>query len=121
MKKILIVDDQPQISKILNDILIKSGYTTEMAFDGLVGVQKAKQIKPDIIIMDVMMPVMSGFEACKQIKADSSTSKIPIVFLTAKGQEDDEEEAIKLGATAFITKPFSPKSVLALIEKIIGK
>jgi CheY-like chemotaxis protein len=120
MKKVLVVDDQPQISKIINEILTKSGYETILAFNGEIGYQKALETKPDLIIMDIMMPVMSGFESAKKIKSNPETSKIPIIFLTAKGQEADKEEAERLGSHAFITKPFSPKQLLQMIQSIIG-
>lgn len=120
MKTVLIVDDQPQISKILNEVLTKSGYETVLAFNGEAGYQKALEIKPDMIIMDVMMPIMSGFESAKKIKSVPELSDIPLVFLTAKGQDSDREEAEKLGAFAFVTKPFSPKQLLQLVQNKIG-
>ncbi len=120
MKTVLIVDDQPQISKILNDVLTKSGYHTILAFNGEIGYQKAIEIKPDLIIMDIMMPVLSGLDSARKIKAETDTQHIPIIFLSARGQESDKEEADKIGAVAFVTKPFSPKSLLALIQEKIG-
>ncbi|HMV80707.1 MAG TPA: response regulator [Leptospiraceae bacterium] len=119
MKKILIVDDQPQISKILNDILVKSGYKTEVAFNGEQGYLKALEVRPDLIIMDIMMPVLSGFDSTKKIKANSEISHIPIIFLSAKGQDSDKEDAAKLGVSHFITKPFSTKNVIEIIQKIL--
>jgi DNA-binding response OmpR family regulator len=117
---ILIVDDQPQISKILNDVLTKKGYSTVMAFNGESAYQKALELKPDLIIMDIMMPVLSGFDAAKKIKSHIEMEKIPIIFLTARGLDTDKEEAEKLGAVGFVTKPFSPKSLLALVESILN-
>lgn len=117
---ILIVDDQPQISKILNDVLIKKGYSTVMAFNGESAYQKALELKPDLIIMDIMMPILSGFDAVKKIKSHIEMEKIPIIFLTARGLDTDKEEAEKLGAVGFVTKPFSPKSLLALVESILN-
>jgi DNA-binding response OmpR family regulator len=117
---ILIVDDQPQISKILNDVLTKKGYSTVMAFNGEAGYQKALEIKPNLIIMDIMMPVLSGFDSAKKIKSHTELANIPIIFLTAKGLDSDKDEADKLGAVGFVTKPFSPKSLLALVENILG-
>ncbi|NBU97158.1 MAG: response regulator [Spirochaetia bacterium] len=117
---ILIVDDQPQISKILNDVLTKKGYSIVMAFNGEAGYQKALEIRPNLIIMDIMMPVLSGFDSAKKIKSHAELENIPIIFLTAKGLDSDKDEADKLNAVGFVTKPFSPKSLLALVESILG-
>jgi DNA-binding response OmpR family regulator len=118
---ILLVDDQPQISKILNDVLTKKGYTTALAFNGEIAYQKALEIKPSLIIMDIMMPVLSGFEAARKIKSHIELREIPIIFLTAKGQDSDKEEAENIGAAGFVTKPFSPKFLLNLVENILNK
>jgi DNA-binding response OmpR family regulator len=118
---ILLVDDQPQISKILNDVLSKKGYTIALAFNGEIAYQKALEIKPSLIIMDIMMPVLSGFEAARKIKSHEELKEIPIIFLTAKGQDSDKEEADIIGAAGFVTKPFSPKFLLNLVEDILTK
>jgi DNA-binding response OmpR family regulator len=118
---ILLVDDQPQISKILNDVLSKKGYTIALAFNGEIAYQKALEIKPSLIIMDIMMPVLSGFEAARKIKSHEELREIPIIFLTAKGQDSDKEEALAIGAVGFVTKPFSPKFLLNLVEDILNK
>lgn len=118
---ILLVDDQPQISKILNDVLSKKGFTIAMAFNGEVAYQKALELKPNLIIMDIMMPVLSGFDAARKIKSHDELKGIPIIFLTAKGQDSDKEEAEALGAAGFVTKPFSPKFLLSLVEEILSK
>lgn len=118
---ILVVDDQPQISKILNDVLSKNGYKIVLAFNGEVGYQKAQEIKPSLIIMDVMMPILSGFDSARKMKAHPELMNIPILFLTAKGQDSDREEAESLGAAGFVSKPFSPKAILQLVENILEK
>ena len=118
---ILLVDDQPQISKILNDVLSKKVYTIALAFNGEIAYQKALEIKPSLIIMDIMMPVLSGFEAARKIKSHEELREIPIIFLTAKGQDSDKEEALAIGAVGFVTKPFSPKFLLNLVEDILNK
>ncbi len=118
---ILLVDDQPQITKILNDVLSKKGFTIAMAFNGEVAYQKSMELKPNLIIMDIMMPVLSGFDAARKIKSHEELKGIPIIFLTAKGQDSDREEAEELGAAGFVTKPFSPKFLLGLVEEILSK
>lgn len=120
MKTILVVDDQPQISKLLNDLLTKSGYQVHLAFNGEVGYKKALEIKPNLIIMDIMMPVMSGFDSVKEIRKHPELAKTPIIFLTAKGLESDKIEAEKLGAAAFVTKPFSPKQLMQIVKQQLG-
>lgn len=120
MKSILVVDDQPQISKLLNDLLTHSGYQVHLAFNGEMGYKKAKEIKPHLIIMDVMMPVMSGFDSVKSIRNEPELANVPIIFLTARGLDTDRQEAEKLGAVEFVTKPFSPKQLIQLVKKHIG-
>ena len=121
MKKVLIVEDQPHIARILNDVLKKSGYETEIANNGAVGVEKAIEFKPDLIFMDIMMPIKTGFEATKEIRETPGLEEVAIIFLTAKGQQSDKESAMKLGANGFITKPFSPRAILAVVEETLGK
>ncbi len=120
MKEILVVDDQPQISKLLNDLLTNAGYKVYVAFNGEIGYKKALEIKPDLIVMDIMMPVMSGFDAAKEIRKYPELENIPIIFLTARGLESDKLEAEKLGAVAFVTKPFSPKQFVQIVKKQLG-
>lgn len=120
MKPILVVDDQPQISKLLNDLLTHEGYQVHLAFNGEMGYQKAKELNPSLIIMDIMMPVMSGFDSVKAIRKEPKLANVPIIFLTARGLESDKLEAEKLGAVEFVTKPFSPKQLVQLVKKHIG-
>ncbi|MBE7413089.1 MAG: response regulator [Leptospiraceae bacterium] len=120
MKKILIVDDQPQISRILTDILVSEGFQVEVARNGAIGVAKTIEIKPDLIFMDIMMPVKDGFEATREIRNIKEFESTPIVFLTAKGQSSDREKAIEVGGNEFITKPFSPKKILEVVKSILS-
>ncbi|MCC6274792.1 MAG: response regulator [Leptospiraceae bacterium] len=120
MKKILVIDDQPQISRILSDVLIKSGFQVEIASNGAMGVAKAIEIKPDLIFMDIMMPVKNGFEATREIRNIQEFQTTPIIFLTAKGQSADKEEALAAGGNEFLTKPFSPKKILELVKTIFA-
>lgn len=120
MKTILVVDDQPQISKLLNDLLTHSGYEVHLAFNGEMGYKKALEIKPNLIVMDIMMPVMSGFDSVKEMRKYPELAKTPIIFLTARGLESDKTEAEKLGAVAFVTKPFSPKQFVQIVKQQLG-
>lgn len=119
-KKILATEDEKYILDSLKEILGED-YDVVTATNGAEGVKAAEAHKPDLIIMDVMMPVMDGITACKKIKANKETSNIPVIFLTAKGQVYDMEEGIKAGAYAYMIKPFSPARLLAKIEEVFEK
>lgn len=121
MKKVLIVDDEPFILMIVEDKLKKAGYDvlTQRITDGIMGFIKSN--KPDLIIMDWMLPGMSGLDICKELKKVPETSSIPLFMLTAKGEETDEESGFQCGIEQYITKPFSPTALLNLVEKTIGK
>ena len=116
-KVILIVEDDPKSLKLTRDILQASGYTTIEATDGKQGVESAKAKKPDLILMDIMMPVMDGYTACHAIKTDEATRKIPVVMLTAMGYELNKELAKSLNADGYITKPFTPQELLGVISQ----
>jgi DNA-binding LytR/AlgR family response regulator len=118
---ILIVDDQPQISKILNDVLTKKGYSTVMAFNGEAGYQKALEIKPNLIIMDIMMPVLSGFDSAKKIKSHTELANIPIIFLTAYADESTLAKAKVTEPHGYILKPFKEIDIHTSIEMAIHK
>ncbi len=121
MKKIFIVDDEPYIIMIIQDKLQKAGYEVISLRTGKGALDMIKTSKPDLIIMDWMLPGTSGIDICKMLKAAPETCETPIFMLTAKGQESDEELGFQCGIDHYITKPFSPKSLLKLIEDTIGK
>lgn len=121
MKKIFIVDDEPYIIMIIQDKLQKAGYEVISLRTGKGAMDLIRTTKPDLIIMDWMLPDTNGVDICKMIKADSGTCEIPLFMLTAKGQESDEKLGFQCGIDHYITKPFSPKSLLKLIEDTIGK
>ena len=118
-KVILIVEDDPKSLKLTRDILQASGYTTIEATDGKQGVESAKAKKPDLILMDIMMPVMDGYNACHAIKTDEATRKIPVVMLTAMGYELNKELAKRLNADGYITKPFTPQELLDVVNQFL--
>jgi len=121
-KKILVVDDEIHIVQIVKFNLEKrGGYTIVTAKDGEEGYEKALSESPDMILSDVMMPKMSGFEFCKKIKKTEETKNIPFLLLTAKGQENDVESGKESGADDYITKPFSPKALLKKVAEILGE
>jgi CheY-like chemotaxis protein len=115
----LIVEDDPKSMKLTRDLLQVSGYKTIEATDGKQGIELAKAKKPDLILMDIMMPEMDGYTACDAIKADKATSKIPVVMLTAMGYELNKKLAEKLGADGYITKPFTRQELLDKISQFL--
>jgi DNA-binding response OmpR family regulator len=119
--KVLIVDDEEYIQHILNFSFGAEGYDVVTASDGEEGLSKAKDEKPDVIVMDIMMPRMDGYEACKKIKSDPATRNIPVILLTAKGRDADRKLGSDAGADDYIVKPFSPGRLIERVEGIIKK
>ena len=120
-KKIMVVDDEPYIARVIKFKLEQEGYTVISANDGVTGLEKIREEKPDMVLLDVMMPGMSGYEVCQKIKGDAELAGIPVVILTAKGQERDREQGFSMGASDYITKPFSPNRLLELVKSIVGE
>ena len=118
-KKILIIDDEPDFVRVVQLRLETAGYEVLVAFDGTQGVSSAHKEKPDLIILDIMMPAMHGHRVCEALKKSSKTWTIPTVYLTAKGSKADEELAYKLGAEHFLTKPYDPQVLLETIKKAL--
>ena len=115
---VLIVEDDKNIQELLQMYLEKEGYAVTVAGDGGQGLTKFRSIKPDLVLLDVMMPVMDGWAVCKTIRAESD---IPVIMLTAKGELDDKVAGLKSGADDYITKPFEMKEVLARIEAVLRR
>ena len=115
---VLIVEDDRNIAELLQLYLEKEGYAVITAEDGGKGLEKFRTIKPDLVLLDVMMPVMDGWAVCKAIRAES---QVPIIMLTAKGETDDKVTGLKSGADDYITKPFEMKEVLARIEAVLRR
>ena len=118
-KVILIVEDDPKTLRTIRDLLQVSGYSTVEATDGKQGVELSIIRKPDLILMDVMMPVMDGYAACHAIKLDEVTKEIPIIMLTSLGYELNEELSKNMGANAYITKPFEHQELLDIIGRLL--
>ena len=112
-KRILIVDDEKAIVDILKFNLVREGYETLEAYDGLEGYEKAVSEKPDLILLDVMLPSMPGFDVCKKIREKST---VPIIMLTARTDEIDKVLGLELGADDYITKPFGIREVMARVK-----
>jgi len=120
MKKILIADDHPELVELLRVTLERKDYEIVYASDGKETLKKARVEKPDLVLLDIVMPKMDGFEVCRQLRKDPQTKEIPIVMLTAKGQKVDKERGREVGANEYITKPFSPSALLVKIKEILA-
>ena len=120
-EKVLIIDDEMHIVELLRFNLETSGYKTIYSYDGFDGFIKAREEKPDLILLDWMLPNISGIEVLKKIRQDADLKKIPVIMLTAKNMEDDKVEGLEVGADDYITKPFSIKELLARITSVMRR
>lgn len=121
MTKILIAEDERDIRDLITFTLKFSGYEVVQAIDGADAVAKAAKEVPDLILMDVRMPRMTGYEACRHLKANPVTANIPVVFLSAKGQEAEVRTGLDVGATEYILKPFAPDQLAARVREVLAK
>tara|TARA_B100000513_G_scaffold156868_1_gene74957 strand:- start:4294 stop:4962 length:669 start_codon:yes stop_codon:yes gene_type:complete len=121
MKKILIVDDEKDILEFLSYNLKKEGFSIYTASDGLEGLEKTKKIKPDLIIVDLMMPKMNGIEMCENIRNDKKLSNVIILFLTARSEDYTQIAALDSGADDFIKKPIKPKLLISKVKSIMRR
>jgi len=115
MAQVLIVDDSPTEAHVLKGMLEKNGYETEIAQSGIEGIERAKAFKPDLVLMDVVMPGLNGFQATRQLTKDPETADIPVIIVTTKDQETDRVWGLRQGARDFLTKPVSEQR---LMEKV---
>ena len=118
---ILIIDDEPELIKLLDYNLTKAGYLAVSARDGAGGLDMAKKHRPDLIILDVMMPGMDGWEVCKKLRQDSATAATPLLMLTAKAEETDRVLGLELGADDYVTKPFGVREILARVKALLRR
>ena len=118
--KILVVDDEIYIVHILDFSLGMEGYEVVTALDGEQALEKARSEKPDLIVLDIMMPKLDGYETCKRLKADPATKDMPVILLSAKGRNVDQKVGFEVGADDYITKPFSPRKLVERINAILG-
>ena len=120
MPRILIVDDEPNIVLALEMLMKREGYEIRTVDDGEKAVEAAAAFRPDLILLDVMMPRMDGYEVCQRIRADSSLQGVFIVMLTAKGRNVEREKGLALGADLYITKPFSTREVVHKVKEMLA-
>jgi two-component system, cell cycle response regulator DivK len=119
-KRILVVEDTADNRQILRDVLSAAGYDLLEAVDGGAGVAMAAAHKPDLILMDIQLPVIDGYEATRRIKADPALRHIPVIAVTSYALSGDEEKTRAAGCDAYIAKPFSPRQLLGMVRSLIG-
>ena len=117
-RKILVVDDERHIVRLVEVNLTRAGYDIVVAYDGIEALEVVKKENPDMIVLDVMMPRMDGFEVLKKLQADESTQNIPVIMLTAKAQDADIFKGWSSGVSSYLTKPFNPRELLTFVERI---
>jgi len=120
MHKILLVDDAKNIILVIKMSLQKAGYEVYTAQDGLTAIQKAQKIEPDLILLDILLPKMNGFLVCEALKDDPKTENIPVIFLSAKSENNDMEKAKSLGAKDYLVKPIKQEELLSSVEEILN-
>jgi len=119
-KRILVVEDQEDLRGVLRDLFAGSGYIVIEAADGATGIAMAKSERPSIILMDIQMPVIDGYEATRKIKADPNLTSIPIVAVSSFAMKGDEEKARAAGCDEYVTKPYSPIQLLRMVRGYLG-
>jgi two-component system, OmpR family, phosphate regulon response regulator PhoB len=121
LPRILIVEDEPGLIQSLEWYFKREGYDTYVANDGQEGLRKARTLLPEVILLDVMLPSMSGLEVCRELRSGEKTKQLPIILITAKSEESDQIEGLSVGADDYITKPFSNKILLQRIRNILRR
>ncbi len=118
---ILVVDDEEDVVEVVNHFLEDEGYRVLTAYDGEDALEKALQEQPDLILLDIMLPRMDGFEVCRRLRSRVETEKIPIIFMTAKSEEEDQVKGLMLGGDDYLTKPVSPQVILAHVKAVLRR
>ena len=118
-KKVLVVDDQPHIVRLIQVNLEKEGFEVATAGDGVEGLQRAQEIQPDLVILDVIMPRKDGFTLLRELKADEQFAETPVIMLTVKTHNADIVEGLKEGAELYLPKPFHPKELVSLVKRVL--
>jgi DNA-binding response OmpR family regulator len=119
-KKILIADDEPNIQISLEFLMKREGYAVVLARDGQEALDAVLRERPDLVLLDVMMPLKSGFDVCHEVRANETVKDTPIVMLTAKGRDTDVAKGLALGASAYMTKPFSTRELVQKVQSLLA-
>ncbi len=120
-KRVLLADDEPNIVESLRFLLERAGFDVLVATDGREALDTALQEKPDVLVLDLMLPELDGYEVLRQLRANAASASLPVLMLTAKGQRIDRETALKCGADLFITKPFANADIIAAVKQLADK
>ena len=120
-KKILVVDDEPDVTDLVAYHLKAKGFHVESLNDATASISRARAVQPDLVILDIMMPHLSGIQVCRILRADNKLAKVPIIFLTAKAETHDRIEGLESGADDYLSKPFSPKELVLRVESILRR
>src|SRR3954468_22479314 len=118
---VLVIDDSPTITKVVQLVLTKAGYQVQTAADGELGLASVRERRPDLILLDFVMPRMNGYQFCRELVADSKLRDIPVVLMSAKGDQVGERFVKVMGIVDYITKPFSPEAITAVVQHTITK
>jgi len=118
--RILIIDDEPHMARLASYVLQTAGYDVLTAEDGRDGLEKLAQFKPDLVVCDITMPEMDGFEVVRTLRADPRWRHLPVIMLTARGQEQDVQRAQEVGANSYLTKPFSSRQLLGEVQRYLN-
>lgn len=118
--RVMIVEDEPNIVESLSFVFSREGWQVAAALDGETAIERLLSEPPDVLVLDVMLPPLNGFEVLKRLRAEPSLKHLPVLVLTAKGQEKDRHTAMRLGADAFVTKPFSNRDIVQQVRELAG-
>ena len=121
MAKILVVEDEPEIRILVKTILEKAGYSVVEAEDGEAALRLVNEEEPDLVLLDVMIPCIEGWEVCRRIRENEATRRIPIIMVTVRTTDEDIQRSVECGANAHINKPFDQKELLDTIKKLLGE
>jgi DNA-binding response OmpR family regulator len=119
-KRILIVDDEPSIVVSLEFLMKREGFEVDVAVDGEAALRAVGERAPDLVLLDIMLPRLNGFEVCQKLRADPRWRDLKIVMLTAKGRDADQDKGLALGADLYVTKPFSTKDLVAQVKQLLS-
>ncbi len=119
-KKVLIAEDEPNIAVSLEYLMQQSGYEIQTVTNGIEALRAAREFRPDLVLLDIMLPLKNGFEVCQSMRETPELSRIKIVMLTAKGRDTELAKGLALGADAYITKPFATRELLETVKRLLG-
>lgn len=121
MKRVFIIEDDRDIVELVRYNLVNEGYQVTAAYDGVTGLATLKKTPPDILLLDLMLPKLSGLEICREVRRDEGLNRLPILMLTARGEEADRVVGLEMGADDYVTKPFSPRELIARVKALLRR